>query len=74
MSIYVEAYNKDGRQILGNLDGQFVFLRIRNYKRTYFYRLLRNGHFKRATVFKIVTETGTCLEQFDNPGFNGKET
>ena len=41
MKIYSEAYNAAGQQILGNLDGQFVW-DTKNYKRTKHYKRLIN--------------------------------
>lgn len=41
MTYYIEAYDKTGSQILGNLDGQNV-LRVNNYKRTRAYKQLTN--------------------------------
>lgn len=59
---WVEAYDEDGLQILGNLDGQTVW-RGRNYKRAQFYKDL--PRFKtlnnRVQLYKIVRE--------DSPGY-----
>ena len=58
---YVEAYDSNDRQILGNLDGQTV-LRVRNYKRTKHYKNLRTLRTHRVTYYKIVTESGHIVE------------
>jgi hypothetical protein len=48
MKYYVEAYDANNYQILGNLDGQAV-LRVRNYKRTKHYKNLRTLRTHRVT-------------------------
>jgi len=58
---YVEAYDSNDRQVLGNLDGQTV-LRVRNYKRTKHYKNLRTLRTHRVTYYKIVTESGHIVE------------
>ena len=66
MKIYVEAYDKNDNQILGNLDGQTV-IRARNYKRTNDYKRLRdlpaeklslNGRVKQ---YRFITEQGNQI-------------
>ena len=61
MKYYVEAYDSNDRQVLGNLDGQTV-LRVRNYKRTKHYKNLRTLRTHRVTYYKIVTESGRIVE------------
>jgi hypothetical protein len=61
MKYYVEAYDANNYQILGNLDGQAV-LRVRNYKRTKHYKNLRTLRTHRVTYYKIVTENGHIVE------------
>ncbi len=61
MKYYVEAYDANNYQILGNLDGQAV-LRVRNYKRTKHYKSLRTLRTHRVTYYKIVTESGHIVE------------
>ena len=61
MKYYVEAYDSNDRQVLGNLDGQTV-LRVRNYKRTKHYKNLRTLRTHRVTYYKIVTESGHIVE------------
>jgi len=63
MRYYVEAYDKNDRQILGNLDGQAA-LNVKNYRRTKRYRHLPylqtlNG---RVKYYRIVDEQGRELE------------
>lgn len=63
---YLEAYYSDGRQILGNGDGQMV-LRCRNYRRTKYYkyikdRVARGRQPKRVSYYKIVADNGRVLE------------
>ena len=65
MKYYVEAYDSNDRQVLGNLDGQTV-LRVRNYKRTKHYNNLRTLRTHRVTYYKIVTESGRVVETLTN--------
>jgi hypothetical protein len=58
---YVEAYDSNDRQILGNLDGQTV-LRVRNYKRTKHYRNLRTLRTHRVSYYNIVAVDGRIVE------------
>lgn len=58
---YVEAYDLNDRQILGNLDGQTV-LRVRNYKRTKHYRNLRTLRTHRVSYYNIVAVDGRIVE------------
>lgn len=66
MRYYVEAYYEDGREILGNMDGQ-ASIKCRNIRRTKHYRHLRdviassNRHPKVA-YYKIVDANGHILE------------
>lgn len=62
--VYVEAYDENDRQILGNLDGQTV-IRAKDYRRTQHYKALVNGTISaRDQVFswRIVDEKGQVLE------------
>lgn len=64
MKFYVEAYDENDQQILGNLDGQTV-LRAKNYQRTAHYKALVNDTIRvsnRVTHWRIVTESGKTLE------------
>ena len=65
MKVYVEAYNAQGRQILGNMDGQGV-IRAKNYRRTEHYRMLRSGAMPRLDGkvhhYRIVDELDRVLE------------
>jgi hypothetical protein len=63
MKYYVEAYDSNDRQVLGNLDGQTV-LRVRNYKRTKHYNWLREnkGRNPRVSYYRIVTNNGCVIE------------
>lgn len=58
---YVEAYDLNDRQILGNLDGQTV-LRVRNYKRTKHYKNLRTLRTHRVSYYNIVAVDGRIVE------------
>jgi hypothetical protein len=72
---YVEAYGKDGKQILGNLDGQTVYGDV-NHKKTQHYKRLKAGEFRGKTNsgehkvdhYKIVDERGGHIEtiRFNN--------
>jgi len=68
MKVYVEAYDKDDNQILGNLDGQSV-INVIDFKRTNIYKRLRdtpatdlslNG---RVVLYKFVNESGKQLAE-----------
>ncbi len=76
MKTYIECYYEDGKQILGNGDGQAV-ITAKLYRRTNSYKrivdIVKNGQkwrnpdgttfMNRKVAFaKIVTETGTILE------------
>lgn len=73
MKYFVEAYNQEGTQILGNLDGQTVF-QNGNYKRTKAYKALKAGNYEdgslismRAKKWCIVDEKGKTKETIQNP-------
>lgn len=67
MKVYIEAYGADGKQILGNLDGQCV-IDCKNYKNSNKYqfalRVVREGHSLngRVKMMKVVKADGTVLE------------
>lgn len=56
---YVEAYNEDGLQLLGNLDGQRSW-EGKDYKRTAWYKALPQLRTlnDRVQLYKIVRESG----------------
>lgn len=67
MKVYIECFHADGKEILGNLDGQAV-IHAKNYRRTNAYKRLKNivknpkwmnGKVDHA---KVVTPNGTVLE------------
>ena len=65
MRVYIEAYDTDGLQILGNLDGQTAFSRVVNYRKTAHYRALKAGNLRVAhnvSHWRIVNERGDILE------------
>lgn len=70
--IYVEAYDKDGLQILGNLDGQRSWQGT-DHKRTAWYKELKNPtrKYPRVMQWKIVSGDPlrclTTLETIANP-------
>ena len=45
-NFYCNAFRADGSLVLGNLDGQFAFGNVRNYKRTIFYKRLVAGEIR----------------------------
>ena len=70
MKVYIELHSsKQGRQILGNLDGQGIINWAKQYKRTQYYKALPNL-LEKAKVFrkdptlfyKVVTADGSLLE------------
>jgi hypothetical protein len=72
--VYIEAYDKDNKQILGNLDGQTVIY-AKNYKQTSQYKDLKHiglgGDSKhvaywKARVFINDTDEYKTIEQFKN--------
>src|SRR5690606_20481075 len=66
---YVEAYDHEGKQILGNLDGQGV-IKAKNYRRTQHYKKLYQGKVgssSRVHCWKIVDENGNVLEVIYKP-------
>ena len=65
MKYYVEAYDSNDHQVLGNLDGQAV-LRVRNYKRTKHYKNLRTLRTHRVAYYKIVAVDGHIVETLTN--------
>jgi hypothetical protein len=69
MRTYFEAYTTDGRQILGNLDGQGV-TKAFNYRRTAKYRELLMAHnrpkWSNVAYWRVVTEGGALLETIPN--------
>jgi len=68
--LYVEAYGADGKQILGNLDGQNV-IRTRNYKQTSTYKRLVSQPAEKLSLhgrvkqYKIVDDQGKVLAVID---------
>jgi hypothetical protein len=73
MKYYIEAYDGNGLQVLGNLDGQGViskpnFRRTKRYKELPTFRTLND----RIAYYKIVDyETGRQLDEVINKTFNG---
>jgi hypothetical protein len=63
MTIYVEAYGADGKQILGNRDGQRAWDGV-FYKRTEWYRNLSTCRTLdgRVAYYRIVNDRGDALE------------
>lgn len=64
MRHYVEAYDADNMQILGNLDGQTV-LHARDYRRTARYKAMVNNTLmvsNRVAYWRIVDENGNTIE------------
>ena len=70
MKIYIELHSeRDGRPILGNMDGQGIIDWAKQYKRTIYYkslpeRLKQARKFRKddTLFYKIVTPQGTELE------------
>lgn len=58
MKYYIEAYDKDNNQVLGNCDGQGI-IKATNYKKTLHYKALRNFQTLDNSVkfYKIVIES-----------------
>lgn len=68
MTYYIEAFRKDGSQILGNLDGQNA-LRVRDYKRTRAYKQLINKLPRPAyknVAYWLITKDNTVVEKLIN--------
>lgn len=69
---YVEAYRKDGSQILGNLDGQTAY-RGKDYFRTDHYKFIRDGcrnkRFARVHHFQVI-HNGKCKKIITNPHYD----
>ena len=65
--VYIEAYDKDDRQVLGTLDGQGV-LPLVGYKRSIHYKELAFFPTLDRVVkyYKIVNRKGTTIEIVDN--------
>jgi hypothetical protein len=67
MRVYIEAYNKDGKQILGNLDGQCL-IRCKDYKLSSNYRhavrVVKEGASLNGAVhsMRVVDAKGNLLE------------
>lgn len=64
MKYYVEAFDEDDRQILGNLDGQTV-IHAKDYRRTQHYKALVNNTIRasqRVALWRIVNEQGHVVE------------
>ena len=74
MKHYVEAYNGEGRQVLGNLDGQGV-ISARNIKRTDHYKMLISGtnrpKWSRIKFWKIVDDSDREVARIANVFFGG---
>ncbi len=70
MKYYVEAYDKDNREILGNLDGQGV-IRAKLYRRTLHYKSLatRRTLGNRVKFYRIVDGAGNRYEDVTNTTF-----
>jgi hypothetical protein len=65
--LYVEAYGGNGRQILGNLDGQMCWHSSR-YKNAEWYRRLSSFPTlnNRVAEYRIVDDVGRVLERVHN--------
>jgi hypothetical protein len=71
--VYVEAYNENHEQILGNLDGQGTLPKV-NYKQTKKYSALATTKTldNRVKYYLIVDYRGTILEKINNSAFTPK--
>ena len=68
LKCFVEAYDKQGKQILGNLDGQGVIncKNIKTMKFTARYKMLKERAFTPmapVACYRIVDESGKLLEE-----------
>lgn len=67
MKVYIQCFYADGKQILGNLDGQGI-ITAKYYRRTLKYKnlqnIVRNPKWMGGKVAeaRIVTESGVLLE------------
>lgn len=60
---YVEAYDRDGKQVLGNLDGQTV-INCQDFRRSARFKALTSGKFRaseRVVQWRIVDENDRVL-------------
>lgn len=64
MRFYVEAYDHEGKQILGNMDGQRSW-EGKSYTRTQWFKDLPSTHTlnNRVAYWKIVNTNGYVLQQ-----------
>lgn len=61
MRYYIEAYGEDGKQVLGNLDGQ-ASIEARAPERTNAWRRLQHKPVSsRIRFWKLVDATGRCI-------------
>ena len=67
IKVYIEAYDKNQSQILGNMDGQGV-IRAKMYKRTNHYKGLSSHKTLDNIVsfYRVVNENGDTLETVIN--------
>lgn len=74
MKYYIEAFDVEGRQILGNLNGQAV-IQARKPWLTKSYKILRDPTrrpaWPRVWFWRLVREDGTPLEEIPNSQFPG---
>jgi len=70
MKYYVEAFDHNCKEILGNLDGQGV-INAKQYRRTNFYKSLHTRKTLNNRVYKyhIVTESDRTVEIVYNENF-----
>lgn len=76
MKYYIEAYYKDGTQILGNMDGQTVLNCVNPLKTDWVKRLKTTGRYKDHVIsrkpysFKLVTNDNKVLSSWINPNYS----
>jgi len=70
MKVYVEAYDSNNKQILGNLDGQGV-IHAKQFRRTLHFKSLPTFSTlnNRVKYYDIVTRNGVLLATVQNSTF-----
>ena len=73
MTYYIEAYDADHKEILGNLDGQAV-LRVKDFKRASLYKRVERGLIRapRVQYWKVVDAQGNLRAKLFNPHFEDR--
>ena len=66
MRYIIEAYDENDRQVLGNLDGQVILTKVRNYRLTKHYKSLRTrrtlyNRVKYYNILKVLPDSSTKL-------------